>query len=222
MVQRSRLEIVSYRDTSGSSKRGDFKLQLNPILIQVSRETKNKDDKDAEGNATKSEATFQPATYTFKFTIDNSGAIGHLPMPADNITDCISKLEYMTVKPDNDTHKNPYVYMNWGTTFQEAYYGQVKSLKYKYTLFDINGDPLRAEVDMAVEEINVVFNGSRSFNSPDITRMPTIKDKDNIVKYSIDSYDDKRYYIRIAEINNLSSIRALKNGTKILLPPIKK
>ena len=52
--------------------------------------------------------------------------------------------------------------------------------------------------------------------------MPVIKDKDNIVKLSTDSYDDKKYYIRIAEINNLPSLRELKKGSSIVLPPIKK
>jgi hypothetical protein len=52
--------------------------------------------------------------------------------------------------------------------------------------------------------------------------MPVIKDKDNIIKLSEDSYDDKKYYIRIAEINNLASLRDLKKGSSIFLPPIEK
>jgi len=224
MTQRSNLEIVSYRDTSGSSYRGEFKLQLNPISISATRSTDNlKEDKDADGNATKTTETFQPAKYTFKFTIDDSGAIDHLPLPHSyGITESIRKLEYLTIKPDNESHKNPFVYLHWGTSFKYAYYGQVSALKYNYTLFDINGDPLRAEITLTITEVDASYNDSRNFNSPDITRIPTIKDKENLVKYSLESYDDKRYYIRIAEINNLSSIRALKNGSEILLPPIKK
>ena len=223
-VQRSSLEIVSYADTSGRSYRGKFKLQLNPISISVTRSTDNlKEDKDAEGSATKATETFQPAKYTFKFTIDDSGVIDHLPLPhSRGITESIRKLEYLTIKPDYESHKNPFVYLHWGTTFKYAYYGQVSAMKYNYTLFDINGDPIRAEITLTITEVDASFNDSRNFNSPDITRMPTIKDKDNLVKFSIDSYDDKNFYIRIAEINNLSSIRDLKNGRKILLPPIKK
>ena len=52
--------------------------------------------------------------------------------------------------------------------------------------------------------------------------MPLIKDKDNIIKLSLDSYDDKKYYIRIAEVNNLASIRDLKKGRSVFLPPIEK
>ena len=79
---------------------------------------------------------------------------------------------------------------------------------------------MRAIVTLTITEVNAIID--RTFQSPDITKMPVIKDKDNIVKLSIDSYDDKKYYIRIAEINNLSSIRDLKKGSSVLLPPIKK
>ena len=224
MIQRSSLSIVSYRDTSGTTFRGDFKLQLNPISISVTRSTDNlKEDKDADGSATTKTETFQPAKYTFKFTIDDSGAIDHLPLPHSyGVSESIRKLEYLTIKPDWESHKNPFVYLHWGEAFKYSYYGQVTALKYNYKLFDINGDPLRAEITLTVTEVDASYNDTRNFNSPDITRTPIVKDKDNLVKFSLESYDDKKYYIRIAEVNNLCSIRELKNGSTLLLPPIKK
>ena len=222
----SKLEIIAYRDTSGNSFIGDFKLQLNPTKITVTRSTDNtKEDTDSDGNTvTKDEATFQPAKYPFKFTIDDSGAIEHLRLPHSyGISESIGMLEQYTIRPNNETHQNPFVYLHWGKTFQYSYYGQVTALKYIYTFFDTNGNPLRAEVTLTVTEVDSAFNdSSRNFNSPDITRIPTIKDKDNLIKFSIDSYDDKKYYLRIAEMNNLSSIRELKNGNKIFLPPLQK
>ena len=76
---------------------------------------------------------------------------------------------------------------------------------------------------MSITEVDSSFDSNlRNFNSPDITRIPTIKDKDNLVKFSMESYDDKKYYIRIAELNNLSSVRDLENGKKLFLPPLEK
>ena len=60
------------------------------------------------------------------------------------------------------------------------------------------------------------------FQSPDITKMPIVKEGDNIVKLSEEYYDSKDYYIKLAKINNLSSLRDLKNGSQIEIPPIKK
>ena len=146
MIQRSSLTIVSYRDTSGTTFRGDFKLQLNPISISVTRSTDNtKEDKDADGKNVPKPPPFQAAKYTFKFTIDDSGAIDHLPLPHSyGVRESIKKLEWLTIAPDWETHKNPFVYLHWGEAFKYSYYGQVTALKYNYKLFDINGDPLRA------------------------------------------------------------------------------
>jgi len=225
MSSTSNLQIIAYKDTkSNTAQIGNFILQLNPISITVVRSTDNnkKATKDDGSPAKSKSETFQPAKYTFKFTLDDSGAVSSLKLPKSNISECIQNLEKLTVKPNDDTHQNPYVYLYWGDTFKDAYYGQVSSLKYNYTYFDFKGNPLRAEVNLTVTEINAEFKNSRTHRSPDITKMPLVRDKDNIIKFSIDSYDDKKFYIKIAEINNLSSVRALKQGSQIFLPPIKK
>ena len=110
---------------------------------------------DSDGNTvTKDEATFQPAKYTFKFTIDDSGAIEHIRLPHSyGISESIGMLEQYTIRPNYETHQNPFVYLHWGTPFQYSYYGQVTALKYTYTFFDINGNPLRAEVTLTVTEL---------------------------------------------------------------------
>ena len=223
----SDLTIYAYKSWNRSGRRiGSFKLQLNPIHISVQKSTDNlKDDnKDASGETkTSNTSKFQPAKITFKFTLDNTGVVAksiNNKSKYYSITDSINDLQKCTVNPDRSTHKNPYVHMTWGNTFLDFNYGQVTALKYDYTFFDRKGNPLRAEVTMTVTEIEHNYN--RKFQSPDITKMPTINDKDNLVKYSIDHYDDKKYYIRIAEYNNLPSVRALVNGKKIILPPLKK
>ena len=111
--------------------------------------------------------------------------------------------------------------MTWGDTFINYNYGQVTAFKYNYTFFDRDGNPLRALVTLTVTEVDNPFN-DRTHRSPDITRMQTIKDKDNLVGLSLHYYDNKEYYIKIAELNNLVSIRDLKSGSQIILPPITK
>lgn len=217
----SRLKIVSYKDTESSNKIGEFVLQLNPVDISVVRSVdppKSSSSSDGSPSSSQTE-TFRPAKFTFKFTLDDTGAIG-LELPSNTIANSINILETLTIIPNNETHQNPYVYLYWGETFQDSYYGQVTALKYDYNFFDITGNPLRALITLTITEVNAIMD--RSFQSPDITKILMIKDKDNIIKFSEDSYDDKKYYIRIAEINNLSSLRNLKKGSSIFLPPIEK
>ena len=222
MSEVSKLKIVAYKDTTSTERLGEYIMQLNPIDISVVRtvEAPAESSSSDGSSATAQTETFRPAKYTFKFTLDDTGAIS-LNLPnSSGVADSISMLEQLTVVPNDETHQNPYVYLYWGNTFKDSYFGQVTALKYDYNFFNISGNPLRAIVTLTITEVNAIID--RTFQSPDITKMPVIKDKDNIVKLSIDSYDDKKYYIRIAEINNLSSIRDLKKGSSVLLPPIKK
>ncbi|MDA9144412.1 hypothetical protein N9N76_01545 [Flavobacteriaceae bacterium] len=222
MSEVSKLKIVSYKDTTSSQRLGEFVMQLNPVDISVVKTVEApKDSSSSDGSAATSQTeTFRPAKYTFKFTLDDTGAIS-LNLPNSyGVAESISMLESLTVVPNDETHQNPYVYLYWGNTFQDSYFGQVSALKYNYNFFSISGNPLRALVTLTITEVNATID--RTFQSPDITKIPVIKDKDNIVKISKDSYDDQKYYIRIAEINNLSSVRELKKGSSIVLPPIKK
>ena len=79
--------------------------------------------------------------------------------------------------------------------------------------------PLRATVTMSVKDHD--SEGKHLFQSPDITKMPMVKDGDTIVKLSEEYYDSKKYYIKLAEFNNLSSIRNLKHGSLLEVPPIR-
>ena len=224
----SDLIIYGYKTKTGN-KIGKFKLQLNPIAVKIKRGTENQkedDKKDASGNSTQSTAAkFQPAEIDFKFTLDKTGVVNK-QINSKNLSslalqDEIKNLEDVTVKPNASTHKNPYVALKWGGTFKNFNYGQVNSLQYEFTFFDRSGNPLRADVHIKIIEIEG-SSAMRNFQSPDITKMPLINDKDNLVKFSIDHYDDKNYYIRIADYNNLASIRDMKNGNKIILPPLRK
>lgn len=218
----NKLVINAYANTNGGSPFKYFALQLNPVSISVQKSTDNlKETKDAEGKSkSSSTATFQPAKISFKFTLDDTGVIQD-NVDGRNIKDCIKKLELICVTPNNETHKNPYVHMTWGNTFLNFNYGQVTGLKYDYTFFDRDGNPLRAVVNLEVTEVENKFN-DRSHRSPDITRMPLVKDKSNLVGISLDYYDDKSYYISIAQYNNMASLRDLKSGNQIVLPPVKK
>jgi len=97
-------------------------------------------------------------------------------------------------------------------------YGDVSDFNYKYTLFNNIGLPLRAEVSLTIKEEPSII--SRLFQSPDISRSPMVKSGDTLVNFCEDFYEDKNYYLKIAEYNNLSSFRKLKEGSVLQFPPI--
>ena len=65
-----------------------------------------------------------------------------------------------------------------------------------------------------------LLNISRLFQSPDISRSPKVKAGDSIVNFCEEYYENKNYYLKIAEHNNLSSFRKIKEGSVLEFPPI--
>jgi len=205
---------------------GSYQLQLNPTELSVSvgqTEGDKEEDTDAVGNAISSKAPiFLQRTLDLSFTIDNTGVVPNSPDGMGfffgTLADSIQSLEELTVEPVVSTHRPPFVRVSWGLG-DISFYGIVSSFKYNYTFFDAHGVPLRAVVTMQVQDFD--SEGANLLQSPDITKMPVIKEGDTIVKLCEEYYDNKKYYIKLAEFNNLSSLRNLKYGAHLEVPPIR-
>ena len=135
------------------------------------------------------------------------------------LEDSIKKLKEVTINPLRSTHMPPYVHLIWGDISLKGFVGE---LGIEYTYFNSEGKAVRADISIKIEEFidqNVIES---KFQSPDITRIPTIKVGDTIPALCKEFYSDKKYYLKIAEINNLPSFRRLKLGEKLLFPPLEK
>lgn len=223
----SSLEISGYKtsDFSVVDFIGKYRLQLNPSEISINvgqKEDSKTSDSEANGSEISSRAPiFLQRTLDFNFIIDNTGAVPNKPDGMGlfgDLIDSINSLEEITVNPVASTHRPPFVRVSWGLG-NISFFGIVTTFKYNYTFFNAYGTPLRANITMQVQDFD--NEGVSLFQSPDITKMPLIIEGDNIVKLSEKYYDDKNYYIKLADFNNLSSLRAIKNGTLLEIPPIK-
>tara|TARA_B110000305_G_C19458489_1_gene652551 strand:+ start:1252 stop:1941 length:690 start_codon:yes stop_codon:yes gene_type:complete len=218
------LVIDSYQTPSLERYLGRYTAQLNPSELSVSvgpiQEARD-EDYDAKGTVVTSKSPLGlQRTLSFDFILDYTGAIPHAPDGISrrkrDLTHSIKKLEKLTVHPDYDTHRPPFVRLTYGTYRIK---GEAKNFSYKYTYFNGKGEPLRAKVSMS---INNFSSDGTLFQSPDITKMPTVKEGDSIVKLSEEYYDDKKYYIKLANFNKMSSLRSLKKGSQFEIPPINK
>lgn len=93
----------------------------------------------------------------------------------------------------------------------------MKSVDVNYTLFDRMGNPLRAELDC-------VFTGDGDvpeMQSPDVTHARAVDSGDSLPLMSSRIYDDPSYYMKVAEANNLDSVRNIPAGESIVFPPVK-
>lgn len=225
----SAFSINGYKSLSNgvtSESIGSFSLQLNPSALNVNYVVNdkkgpedNEEPKSAIGNPTNPQTLAKAKeSVSFNFILDTTGAISKITS-VTSITSAISTLKKITVDKISGTHSTPYVSVQWGAFI---FVGKVDSLQVDYTLFDNSGNPLRANISMSVSEHFDTKADSANNQSPDITRIPTIKEGDSLVSLCKDFYDDAHMFIRIAEFNNMPSFRRLIPGTILEFPPIEK
>ncbi|MCM0042060.1 MAG: hypothetical protein NBV61_04760 [Algoriphagus sp.] len=209
---------------------GKYEAQINPENISLSFDqlpAKDEEPNSAAGTPVSAKnAAYNKQKVEVKFTIDNSGAVPSSPdnlsffnFSGDSIKDSIDQLLKVTVKPTKASHSPPFVKLQWG---QFMLVGKVFNLTIDYTYFNIDGDPVRAAISFTLEEEVDEVVISREFQSPDITRIITVKDGDSLIALSESSYDDPKFYLQIATYNNLPSFRGLKIGSQIEIPPLEK
>ena len=199
-----------------------YELQVPPDKFDISIGKERIPPKhDAEGNVlVKGAPGKEKKKWNFSFIVDNTGVFPNLPTgifgSGFSIHPNIELLEAISCEKNDESHKKLFVKAAWGNSLIK---GTVTSLNYSYTYFDSSANPIRAKVSM---EITEGPEESDTLLSPDLSRMPSVKDGDSLVKYCEEYYKDKNFYLKIAEINNLSSFRALQPAKRILFPPIKK
>tara|TARA_B100001093_G_scaffold66104_1_gene56054 strand:- start:26856 stop:27530 length:675 start_codon:yes stop_codon:yes gene_type:complete len=219
------LTLLGFSEVFGRSVPiGTYQLQLNPEDIKFDiPELTTKPSKDICGNEPASDSTSDlfRKTLTLDFVLDNTGALPFPPFgcgtPGTPVSISTLLLEKICVTPVFRSHKKPTVRAIWGAG-SITIYGDVTNFNYKYTLFNNLGLPLRAEVTMTIKEEPSTI--SRLFQSPDISRSPKVKAGDSIVNFCEEYYENKNYYLKIAEHNNLSSFRKIKEGSVLEFPPI--
>ena len=92
----------------------------------------------------------------------------------------------------------------------------------KYTMFDPNGAPLRATVQLKLIRYTDVktFRLQMSNSSPDLSHVVTVKDGDTLLDLCRKIYDNTAYCTEVARINGLTGFRYIEPGTQLFFPPL--
>ena len=101
---------------------------------------------------------------------------------------------------------------------------RLKTLETEYTLFDLDGIPLRAELKVTLTGYCSQKEENKRFpkRSPDVSRMVTLKEGQTLAALCNEVYGDPLLVGEVARFNNLNGYRNVPSGTKILLPMLKK
>lgn len=208
-----------------------FVAQFNPETYTDTTEFTFAGDTPPQGDAG-GEAKFKsvnPKKYSFEFLLDGTG-VSPAPPPTGALDavasssglSVVAQLELFkqTVSFSGTIHRPRFLMLVWGrliaTTVLENY-----SIAYK--LFSPAGLPIRATLSASFREHIPKGMGSllKNLASPDINHAHQVVEGDRLPTIVHAVYKETAHYIDVARANRLDSIRALRPGEVLQLPPVR-
>ncbi len=220
-LSKAQLKIYGkYQDATLKDAKGSDTLEFmfNPASIKTSQELKMK-ERTANQDATVVEyAGTNPVCLTIPEawfdTYEENCSVREK---------YIDKLEKLMIYI-KDVHVVPVVVFVWGdftgtSATNPDYVFFLKKLDVEYTMFLPSGMPVRAKVNMSLEQIQ---NPKLDKRSPDHAKLHVVKQGDTLQSIANTEYDDPGEWRRIAKTNNIIDPLDLRPGTRLIVPPILK
>lgn len=142
---------------------------------------------------------------------------GEEPGEAKDVKDMIDKFMDMCVASDGQ-HKPPKVQFCWGSQIFEGY---VYSVNATYLLFDSDGKPLRARVNLTISEAEQPAAKIKDSNeSPDRTKARMVRDDADIFNIAYREFADPGMWKLICKTNNIANPLDIPTGTVLKVPAL--
>ncbi|MFE4216698.1 LysM peptidoglycan-binding domain-containing protein [Streptomyces sp. NPDC056844] len=117
---------------------------------------------------------------------------------------------------------SPWVRFEWGTARTTSFDGVLSSLSVSYTLFDVDGKPLRATCALSVEEASVDPAGQNPTSGARSARSThTVVAGDSLALLAWREYGDATAWRVIAEANGIDDPMTLVPGTELVVPGLR-
>lgn len=117
---------------------------------------------------------------------------------------------------------SPWVRFEWGTARTTSFDGVLSSLSVSYTLFDVDGRPLRATCSLSIEEASVDPAGQNPTSGARAARSThTVVAGDSLALLAWREYGDATAWRVIAEANDIDDPMALVPGTELVVPGLR-
>lgn len=215
----TKLKIEAYGDAQFQDRvMPDFVALFNPTVYGLKHEIQYSEER-ASG-ATGSPQKFQsikPREFSMEFMFDGTGVATEGVV---NVSDKITEFLNVTGSFEGDQHRPKYLKVYWGDLLSKCV---LKLAEVNYSLFDMDGKPLRAKIKAdfteAIDEATRVAREDR--NSPDLTHQRIVKAGDTLPLMCFKIYGDSKFYLHVADYNGINNFRRLQIGREIHFPPIK-
>ena len=223
-----KFQIHSFKDKRLTRQPGNFKVFTIPINpetytrgLKVEYETKKgQGNQSVDPKYTGS----SPAEVKLDFILDGTGTVKNYYREyiGLSVSDQIERLLTTVYYIEGSIHRPRFLKLFWGSDL--PFECLLTNLDINYTLFKPSGAPLRAKVSATF--LNYIDPEKRvrreDKESPDLTHLRNVEDGDTLPLMAYDIYANTNYLIQVAQANNLTSFRNLKNGQEIVFPPLEK
>ncbi len=220
----AKMVVVGYKDPkfktkAGSKEESTFVMQVNPAKYSfVFKSLANQPQMMANSKQQDKSVVPDARNLNLKFHLDSTGVIPG----CDDVPAAIDKFKKLCADVNGSIHTTNYLKVIWGKGL--AFPCKLETVQVEYLMFNPSGIPIRAELTAAFKEfVDPETDAAQANNnSPDMTHIKTIKAGDTLPGLCHEIYGNSKYYLQVAEINNILNFRSLKPGQKMLFPRIEK
>lgn len=181
-------------------------------------------------NSSKKAVKYQrskPSKLKLKLIIDGTGVetIGLVQLFNTKTTaDRVKEFIDLTFRMNGRIHEPNFLMVQWGGKEDGGliFSCRLASVTVKYTAFNRDGSPLRAELDVVLvsdlDDVKRMRQENKS--SPDLTHTRIVKSGDTLPLLCTEIYGSPKYYLQVAAINQLDNFRSLTPGQSLIFPPL--
>lgn len=226
-----KLKIEGFRESGRSTSLGTFTAMFNPSTLTQRFGVQYAPSGEVSGST--QEARFvrtKPANLSLTLLLDGTGVdtmglqtlFGVNQTVSQRIADFL-KLAYHVVGESHEPSFLSVIWGEWGTELgQTGFRGRLSGVEIRYTSFNRDGSPLRAEL-----AIEIISDDERDRqlqlagkSSPDVTHSRTVREGDTLPLLTREIYGDSRHVLEVARVNGLDHFRKLEPGRELIFPPI--
>jgi hypothetical protein len=221
MADFSYATITPVSNISGDSTADTIVVKINPTEVSIQRSV-SYTDMPVPGlqmpllQFVKGE----PDVLSCELFLDGTDERDHTDV--DDSASVASRLEALRayVRIDSALHAPPVLDFSWGQTHHIV--GVITSMQERFTLFDEQGNILRARVQISIKSFAPLDEQARAINpqSPDRFKTRVVQDGDRLELIASDEYGDPSLWRTIARYNDIARPRELQPGMVLQIPPI--
>ena len=163
-----------------------------------------------------------PEELKLEFVLDGTTTMFGYVSPNETVTRQLEKFLKCVYDFDGDIHRPRFLIVHWGS--QVKFPCVLSNLDVNHTLFDPDGEPLRVKITATFMSYQTDESraAAERLQSPDLTHRRIVKEADRLDLMTHKIYKSASYFLQVARINGLSTVRQLVPGDEIYFPPFDK